>query len=223
MGAGRRQDLRRLRAAIGGTERKGRPRPAMVRRAAGRGNPIRSGALRPPRSQRLKCEDEFSKIWLCVYCRARARVCDLDHAHSHTHTVIHTWTCAVVQTPPAPPTRSRAACNAALSLSCGLGSCAMGPVPFSLTLSHGKVLNKTVNTDNTVRVSHYAHDHTATPSPGVSCCSKRVKVFVDQLDLHVLGHRHQQHLCARARLRLTRLTANVAQSGAVRGLCARPS
>ena len=64
-------------------------------------------------------------------------------------------------------------------------------------------LNKTVNT-----VSHTPHSdlHTATPSPGVSCCSKRVKVFVDQLDLHVLGHRHQQHLCARARLRLTRLT-----------------
>ena len=57
-------------------------------------------------------------------------------------------------------------------------------------------LNKTVNT-----VSHTPHSHTQ-----ISCCSKRVIVFVDQLDLHVLGHRHQQHLCARAGLRLTRLT-----------------
>ena len=28
---------------------------------------------------------------------------------------------------------------------------------------------------------------------------KRVKVFVDQLDLHVLVHRHKQHLCARGK------------------------
>ena len=36
-----------------------------------------------------------------------------------------------------------------------------------------------------------------THSARVSC--KRVKVFVDQLDLHVLVHRHEQHLCARGK------------------------
>ena len=33
----------------------------------------------------------------------------------------------------------------------------------------------------------------------VSC--KRVEVFVDQLDLHILVHRHKQHLCARIKAR----------------------